>query len=109
MPTEPSHDERNTTPSVITTLLPIMAVVLGRQSIRARYPHSAGHGDGSTHAYRLAERVARPGLERCHHAARRRRVPAGACRRCPPRDGGGRPARPRHHRLLAALMTSAAL
>src|SRR5215218_8982343 len=27
MPTEPSHHQRNTTPSVITTLLPIMAVV----------------------------------------------------------------------------------
>src|SRR4051812_26661062 len=27
MPTEPSHNERNTTPSVMTTLLPIMAVV----------------------------------------------------------------------------------
>src|SRR3954465_9810755 len=27
MPTEPTHNERNTTPSVITTLLPIMAVV----------------------------------------------------------------------------------
>ena len=50
------------------------------QSIRARYPHSAGHGDGSTDPYRLAERVARPGVERCRSrcvslASTRRSVP----------------------------------